>query len=66
MIRRPLKRILVEMTKQAGNSDYELAHGVADDLLVELIEVIVDYCGDYESEIKEILEQYEKVGKWYA
>ena len=54
------------MTSQTSNDDYEVAHGRADGLLVELVETMVDYYGDYESEVNEILDQYYKVGKWYA
>ena len=66
MIRRQLKGILIDMIEQVNDNDTEKAHVKADDLLVELVETIVDYTGVYESEIKDILKQYQKVGKWYA
>ena len=58
--------MLSEMTTYANNDDYEAAHGYADDILIELINLIIDYSGIYEAEVSEILEQYHKVGKWYA
>jgi len=42
------------LEKESHNGDYEVAHGRADDALVE-------YIND-----AEITEAYGKVGKWYA
>jgi len=65
-MKRVLKLMLEEMKVLANDEDWEIAHKDADDLLLELVGQITDYMGDYESEIVEILEEYEKVGKWYA
>ena len=65
-MKRVLKLMLEEMKVLANDEDWEIAHKDADDLLLELVGQITDYMGDYESEIVEILEEYKKVGKWYA
>jgi len=65
-VKRTLARMLKEMGDAVSNDDYEVAHGNADNLLIELIEKLVDHTGIYETEVVEILEEYKKVGKWYA
>ena len=65
-MKRTLARMLKEMGDAVSNDDYEVAHGNADNLLIELIEKLVDHTGIYETEVVEILEEYKKVGKWYA
>ena len=65
-MKRILKSISQEMKELTNANDCEIAHKDADALLIELIRKITDYMGDYESEIVEILEEYKKVGKWYA
>lgn len=65
-MRRKLRSILRQMSECANNGDFEVSHINADELLVELVESIVDYTGMYESEINDVLDQYNKVGKWYA
>lgn len=52
--------ILKEMKSLANNPDTEYAHGRADDLLVLFLSTI-----DLEP-VREILDAYRKVEKWYA
>jgi len=65
-MKRLLKLMMEEMKVLVNDEDWEIAHKDADDLLLELVRQITDYMGDYESEIVDILEEYKKVGKWYA
>ena len=48
------KELLEKMKELAKNSDYEMAHIEADNLLLLYIDD------------EEIIESYENIGKWYA
>lgn len=50
-MKRKLRRILLEMKELSPNKV---------DLLIELIEHLRDYYGEYEAEINEVLEEYRK------
>lgn len=60
-----LRGILEEMTVCASNTDYESAHSYADDLLVEVLEIVSPGtpCADL---VSEIVSQWHEVGNWYA
>lgn len=62
-----IDQIWILMQEQARNDDYEEAHGEADDLLFELVELLKQRCtADERAKIDGILAAYGKVGKWYA
>ena len=48
---------MVELQKLQGDMDTEYAHGKADDILCEFLESLGYF---------EIVEEYNKVDKWYA
>lgn len=58
--------ILEKMKEAAENSDYEDAHGDADDLLVSALITIAAYDKDIAGVIGEIISAYAQVGKWYS
>ena len=60
-----MKEILRKMESLEHNSDYEEAHGDADDLLVETVVELAKTHSDKIMACK-IVAAYGKVGKWYA
>lgn len=60
-----LCNILSEMKKNVQNDDWEDAHSKADELLISLIEIISEN-HEYNNISSKIIEEYMKVGKWYA
>lgn len=60
-----LNKILKSMNEEVENTDTEIAHGVADDLLVELVELLSKR-SKFRKNIEEILKKYHSVSKWYA
>jgi hypothetical protein len=62
-----LRKIRDDMLKCAKNSDLELAHGEADDLLCTLVEHLSHSLeGDERGLVYDILAAYESFDKWYA
>lgn len=62
-----IKEIKEDMAKTAKGSHYdpEAAHGHADSLLVQLVEVLA-LTNENSSDILQIVADYENVDKWYA
>lgn len=58
-----LEIISEQMIAQMNNHDGEMAHSKADDLLVELIDLL-SRRSKYKEIIQEIIEDYDKVLKW--
>ena len=58
-----LERISEQMINQINNDDGEMAHSKADDLLVELIDLL-SRRSKHKEIIQEIIEDYNKVLKW--
>lgn len=62
-----IDQIWILMHEHSQNDDFEAAHGNADYLLVELVELLKQRCtADERAKIDGILAEYEAVGKWYA
>lgn len=63
-----LAELLAEMRVLAEDSDWERAHSIADDRMVRLVELLVEALPDAETvaTVRDILDHYETVGKWYA
>ena len=62
-----LLNILDKMKEQANNSDTEVAHINADDLLIETLQTIAPKCSPTIGKLLEtIIKEYTKVPKWYA
>ena len=59
-----LERISEQMINQINNDDGEMAHSKADDLLVELIDLL-SRRSKHKEIIQEIIEDYNKVLKWW-
>ena len=51
------EEIIIKLKKQQGNLDFELCHQEADKLLCHLLE---------ELDCKDVVDEFKKVGKWYA
>ncbi len=60
-----LDEILTEMTGWAEPSDPEIAHGRADDLLVDLARTLARR-SKHKEQVERILAKYEAVEKWYS
>lgn len=64
---RTIEQILQVMEEAANNDDYEEAHGSADDMLYELVELLaVRQNVDTRAKIRAILDAYGRVGKRYG
>ena len=53
------------MEKAAADNDWEVAHGTADDLLIEALLEITRYTV-HVNNVTRLLAHYANVGKWYA
>lgn len=51
------KEVITKLKEEQGHRDYEQGHWVADRLLCDLLEKL---------DCKDVVEEFEKVGKWYA
>ena len=60
---RPLAEIIEAMKEANENSAIEVAHGDADDLLVEALQRIANTINWMEPSITELIEAYDKVPK---
>ena len=64
-----LIEMVAKMREHAAYFDLEVAHSDADGLLVAALELLagtVTFGHPAAKEIRELLAEYEKVGKWYA
>jgi hypothetical protein len=61
-----LEEIIERLQEQQANSDIEIAHGEADDLLIEALMRIAYNHNWLKADIFKIIEAWEKVPKWYA
>lgn len=60
-----LIEVLVKMDEQVTNTSPDEAHVHADDLLVQLINILQHNAGENKEIVDEIVEAYDKVGKYY-
>ena len=61
-----LEQILSRMKECISHNDIETNHITADELLIELIETIREDCKTHKYKLKEILETYKNVPKFYS
>ena len=64
-----LIEMVAKMRQHGANGDLEVAHSEADGLLVAALELLagtVTFGHAAAKEIRDLLEEYENVGKWYA
>lgn len=60
-----LSEILRKMQEAGSSSDYEVAHGDADELLLDTLHVLAKGLKDA-SMVGKIIAAWKRVGKWYA
>jgi hypothetical protein len=60
-----LDKLLIKMTKQVNNTNNEVGHQQADSCLVSLVKHLSEFSTEKEK-ILAIVDQYQKVRKWYA
>jgi len=65
---KPLHEIMVEMENLTGPSDQEIAYGMADDLLIEVLWYFAHKSTNKleVSQLTSIINSYSYVEKWYA
>lgn len=60
-----LHEIYKKMQELHKDTDTEVAHGIADDLLIEAIEVLGEELNG-EEYMKPLIDSYNELDKWYA